>query len=194
MKKKAWRPNKLRMNLNFRARNMAFGANLKYRQVSNIRRTLVGNWIVDHSEVVGASPFGAAPTTSSFSTWLHYVVQRQLQAKMRNIRVLGFGPSCIRDFTIIELNPALLQWRGVNWMQDIRFPPDEGENDNFIDNTVLTVTQAIIGNRSFFMPRTQGYLIDSQCCYWTWSGWAVNSYDFLSPFKSIFLSISHKDW
>ena len=39
-----------------------------YRQVSNISRTLVGNKIVDHSDVVGASPVGAAPTTSSFST------------------------------------------------------------------------------------------------------------------------------
>ena len=38
------------------------------RQVSNISRTLVGNKIVDHSDVVGASPVGAAPTTSSFST------------------------------------------------------------------------------------------------------------------------------
>ena len=38
------------------------------RQVSNIRRTLLGNKIVDHSDVVGASPVGAAPTTSSFST------------------------------------------------------------------------------------------------------------------------------
>ena len=41
---------------------------LIYRQVSNIRHTLVGNQIVDHSDVVGASPVGAAPTTSSFST------------------------------------------------------------------------------------------------------------------------------
>ena len=40
----------------------------KYRQVSNIRRALVGNKIVDHSDVVGASPVGAVPTTSSFST------------------------------------------------------------------------------------------------------------------------------
>ena len=40
----------------------------KYRQISNIRRTLVGNNIVDHSDVDGASPVGAAPTTSSFST------------------------------------------------------------------------------------------------------------------------------
>ena len=39
-----------------------------YRQVSNTRRTLVGNQIVDHSDVVGASPVGAPPTTSSFST------------------------------------------------------------------------------------------------------------------------------
>ena len=40
----------------------------EYRQTSNISRTLVGNEIVDHSDVVGASPVGAAPTTSSFST------------------------------------------------------------------------------------------------------------------------------
>ena len=39
-----------------------------YGQVSNIRRTLVGNKISEHSDVVGASPVGAAPTTSSFST------------------------------------------------------------------------------------------------------------------------------
>ena len=38
-----------------------------YRQVSKIRRTL-SNKIVDHSDVVGAAPVGAAPTTSSFST------------------------------------------------------------------------------------------------------------------------------
>ena len=41
---------------------------MTYRKTSNIRRTLVGNKIVDHSDVVGASPVGAAPTTSSFST------------------------------------------------------------------------------------------------------------------------------
>ena len=40
----------------------------KYRQVSNIRRTLEGNKIVDHSDVVGASPVVAAPSIPSFST------------------------------------------------------------------------------------------------------------------------------
>ena len=39
-----------------------------YHQTSNINRTLLGNKIVDHPDVVGASPIGAAPTTSSFST------------------------------------------------------------------------------------------------------------------------------
>ena len=39
-----------------------------YSQTSNISRTLVGNKIVDHSDVVGASPVGAAPATSSIST------------------------------------------------------------------------------------------------------------------------------
>ena len=39
-----------------------------YHKVSNIRHTLVGNKIVGHSDVVGASPDGAAPTTSSLST------------------------------------------------------------------------------------------------------------------------------
>ena len=45
-----------------------FGLKITYRKVSNIRRTLVDNKIVYHSDIVGASPVGAAPTTSSFST------------------------------------------------------------------------------------------------------------------------------
>ena len=39
-----------------------------YRKTSNISRTLAGNKIVDNSDVVGASPVGAAPTTLSFPT------------------------------------------------------------------------------------------------------------------------------
>ena len=34
----------------------------------NIRHTLVGNIIADQSDAVGASPVGAAPTTSSLSS------------------------------------------------------------------------------------------------------------------------------
>ena len=50
--------------------NIAFSMSpidLMYCQSSNIRGTL-GYKIVDHSDVVGASPLSAAPTTSSFST------------------------------------------------------------------------------------------------------------------------------
>ena len=39
-----------------------------YRKTSNISSTLVGNKFFYHWDVVGASPVGAAPTTSSFST------------------------------------------------------------------------------------------------------------------------------
>ena len=46
----------------------AVTSNIEYRRTSNIRRTPSDNQIVDHSDVVGASPVGAAPTTSSFST------------------------------------------------------------------------------------------------------------------------------
>ena len=38
-----------------------------YRQTSNVSRTLIGNKIVDDLHVVGASPVGAASTTSSLS-------------------------------------------------------------------------------------------------------------------------------
>ena len=55
-------------NLTFEEKEDLCSHFIEYRQVSNIRRTLVGNKIVDHSDVVGASPVGAAPTTSSFST------------------------------------------------------------------------------------------------------------------------------
>ena len=39
-----------------------------YRQTSNISHTLVCNKLADHSDVVGAGPIGAVPTTSSSST------------------------------------------------------------------------------------------------------------------------------
>ena len=39
-----------------------------YRQTSNTSRTSIGNILVDNSDVVGALPVGAAPTTPSLST------------------------------------------------------------------------------------------------------------------------------
>ena len=61
--------------------------NRDYRQVSNIRRTCEADEIVDDSDVVGASPVGAAPTTSSFSTEDLASIYRakKLQAESRNV-------------------------------------------------------------------------------------------------------------
>ena len=75
------------------------------REVSNLRRTSLGNEIVDHSDVVGASPVGAAPTTSSFSTkhWLQWIGQRQVQGKTRNLYVWGLGAFYIRELTVLYL-------------------------------------------------------------------------------------------
>ena len=41
-----------------------------YRRTSNISRTLTGNKIVDNSDVVGAPPVRAAPTTPTTSSLL----------------------------------------------------------------------------------------------------------------------------
>ena len=41
---------------------------MEYRKTSDIIRTLVGNIIVDQSDVIGTSFIGVAPTTYSFST------------------------------------------------------------------------------------------------------------------------------
>ena len=46
--------------------NLMMSDNTWYRKP--LGHTSVGNKIVDNSGVVGASPVGAAPTTSSFST------------------------------------------------------------------------------------------------------------------------------
>ena len=42
---------------------------IRYCWICNISGTIVGNKIVEHSDVVGALPVGAAPATSSFSTY-----------------------------------------------------------------------------------------------------------------------------
>ena len=76
------------------------------RKVSNISRTLVGNNIVDHSDIVGASPVGAAPTTSSFSTWHLASMDWVKTTARRDEKQLFFGIGCvpyIRDLTVVML-------------------------------------------------------------------------------------------
>ena len=76
--------------------------NVMYSKTSNISRTLVGSKIVDHSDVVGAAPVGAAPTTSSFSTQ-HLVSMDWAKAtEKRDEKPLNFGIwcACIRGLVV----------------------------------------------------------------------------------------------
>ena len=70
--------------------------------VFDIRRTLVGNQIVDRSDVVGQALL-KLHLHSPLNTWPQYIAQRQRQAKMANICVLRFGAAYIRDFTVTAI-------------------------------------------------------------------------------------------
>ena len=65
-----------------------------YRKTSNISRTLVGDKIVDNSDVVGASPVVAAPTTSSFSTEHLASMDLARTTERRNEKHLSFEIWC----------------------------------------------------------------------------------------------------
>ena len=63
-----------------------------YRQTSNIRCTL-DNKIADHSDVVGASPVGADPTTSFSTENMASMVWAKTTAR-RDEKHLSFGIWC----------------------------------------------------------------------------------------------------
>ena len=66
-----------------------------YRRISSIRRTLLGNTIVYHSDVVGASPVGAAPTTASFPTEHLVSIDCTKTTARRRERYLSFVIWCV---------------------------------------------------------------------------------------------------
>ena len=77
-------------------------------QISNIRHTLVSNKIVGHSDVVGASPVRAAPTTSSFPI-LHLASMDWAETTAKrdeNHLYFGIWFPYIRGFIIIFNVPA----------------------------------------------------------------------------------------
>ena len=60
-----------------------------YRKTSNISHTLVANKIVDHSDVVGASPV-QLHLSDQLNTWIQWIGQRQLQDE-----TLSLGIMCV---------------------------------------------------------------------------------------------------
>ena len=75
-----------------------------YWQTSNISCTLIGNEIFDHSDEVGASPVGAAPTTSSFSAWRLASMDWPKTTARQDEKHLSYGIWCayIRGFTVVN--------------------------------------------------------------------------------------------
>ena len=98
-------PHKCNCSKGQKYRNHFYGKKLQYRQVSDIRCTLVGNKIVDHSDVVGASPVGAAPTTSSFSK-LKLSQEMKNYCKTYNIRRTLLDNKIVDHSDVVGASPA----------------------------------------------------------------------------------------
>ena len=73
-----------------------------YRQISNISRTIVGNKIVNHSDVVGAflSALLQLHLHSRLHNWIRWIGQRQLLDETGSISVLEFGATYIRGLMV----------------------------------------------------------------------------------------------
>ena len=56
--------------------------------------TLIGNKLIDHSDVAGALPVGATPTTSSFFTWHLASMDWAKTTARRDKKHLSFGILC----------------------------------------------------------------------------------------------------
>ena len=89
-----------------------------YYQTCNISHT-----IVDHSDVVGASPLGAAPTASSFSTWHLYAMDWAKSAARWDKKHWSFGIWCnlYYRFHISQITPRYLQLAPVPWVAGQRY-------------------------------------------------------------------------
>ena len=77
-------------------------------------QTSVGSKIVDHSDVVRASPVSAAPTTFSFLNFWPpgFTGLGKDNGKMRNIKVLGFDAPYIKGLMVVI---RLVQKSGISY-------------------------------------------------------------------------------
>ena len=86
---------------------------LNYRQTSNIRHTSTGK-IFDHSDVVGASHVGIAPTTSSLSTWHLASTDFANTTARRDKKHLSFG-FCVAYITDLIISHIMSWWPYIRW-------------------------------------------------------------------------------
>ena len=96
-----------------------------YHQTFNISRTLIGNKIVDHSDVVGA-PF-VAQLNSPLKTWLQWIWQRPPRHETRNIPVFGIGTAYTRGCHGLYSSRSRcvsFQWRNSSFGKQWPFTSD----------------------------------------------------------------------
>ena len=94
-----------------------WNSNLLSNLSIQISRTLVGNKTVEHSDAEGASPVGAASTTSSFSTQqLASMDWAKTTTKLDEKKVFGFGVTYIRGLAVASLKT----WHSIS---RLRYPP-----------------------------------------------------------------------
>ena len=109
---------KTTLPMHFLDRKLSYcGSNFIYRKVSNISHTLVGTKIVDQSDVVGASPVGATPNTSSFSTYHLALRDWTKTTARRDEKHLCLGIGCVlyqridgRLFPGVQLTIIIQHW------------------------------------------------------------------------------------
>ena len=107
-----------------------------YRQVFNIRRTLVRNKLVDHSDL-----------HDRLNTWLQLIGQRQRKHETRIISGLGLGAPYIREFTvIIPINAPEEAFRN-NQMHSISWLILQNINIQLHHQKSYTITGIVSQNR-----------------------------------------------
>ena len=93
---------------------------ISYHQTSNISCTLGGNELADLSDVVGASPVGAAPTTSSFSGF-HKLGKDDCKTRWKTYKLWDLVP------LILEIWWYMCGSQGISRYLSIFFNPHPNE-------------------------------------------------------------------
>ena len=79
------------------------GSKLEEIAVKPVIYTLVGNKIVDHSDVIGTSPVGAAPTTSSFlSPGFNGLGKDNCKTRQKTFNRVSSGQGKVREIPDLE--------------------------------------------------------------------------------------------
>ena len=106
----------------------------------------MGNEIVDHSDIVGASPVGATPTTTSFSTQHLASVYCAKTTATRDEKYLSFRIWCVWYqilYGMLQLRPKLHQ-TGFSRAKSSQFYKMLTANDSYMHQQTLLFMQDLV--------------------------------------------------